>query len=385
MIDTSGRQEYLTRRFSRLVAICGLCLGAIWSFDLLVRPMHPAWWSICGYILVLATLALLAVRADVMRLRALRTFMWVSTLLGLALQLLTFPATRGPISPVVWEISWTLTGIYLCFIALLLETNRPHLAINLIAAVVALFPALSFWATYGYWPLHFWVVTLVQFTNVGFPMMLNELRSRLTTFGARQDRWRRRVTESAAMREELREERRLEGVLHDHILGVMSQIIWSNGEITNDLRTSLRAALALIRSGERPGEDRISVQEIRTIVETALRDTDTDIAYSVTATGGALPENVVATVMAALMEAVRNSAKHAPGSHRTVRAEFSDTSVRVVVLDDGPGFVVESVPTDRLGVSRSISGRMRDLPGGSSQIKSTPGAGTVVILEWSRQ
>lgn len=66
-------------------------------------------------------------------------------------------------------------------------------------------------------------------------MLLLELRVRMARFGARQDRWRQRVTESAATREQLREERRLGGILHDNILGVMTQIMWSGGEMTGEL------------------------------------------------------------------------------------------------------------------------------------------------------
>lgn len=385
MIDTSGRQEYLTRRFARLVAICGLCIGAIWSFEVVARPTPPAWWLVGGYFLLFITLAVIAVWASGTRLRVLRALMASSAVFGFSLQLLTYPAGPVPISSYYWEISWMLTGIYLSFIALLLKTSRPFLTINLVAAVAATFPALSFWVTYGSWPLQFWVITLVQFTNVGYPMLLLELRARMTQYGARQDRWRRRVAESAALREKLREERRLGTLLHDNILGVMSQIMWSGGEITDDLRTSVRGSLTLLHDAERPGENEMSVQEIRTIVETALSETDPDIDCSISATHGSLPENVIATVMAALMEALRNSAKHAPGSHRSVRAELSGSSVRVVASDEGPGFTIDSVNSDRLGVSRSISGRMRDLPGGSAKINSAPGTGTVVILEWNRQ
>lgn len=385
MIDTSGRQEYLTRRFARLVAICGLCIGAIWSFEVVARPTPPAWWLLSGYFLLLIILAVIAVWASKARLRVLRALMAFSAVFGFSLQLLTYPATPVQASSYYWEISWMLTGIYLCFIALLFTTSRPFLTINLITAVTATFPALSFWVTYGSWPLQFWVITLVQFTNVGYPMLLLELRSRMTQYGVRQDRWRWRVTESAALREKLREERRLGTLLHDNILGVMSQIMWSGGEITDDLRTSVRGALTLLHDAERPGENEMNVHEIRTILETALRETDPDIDCSISATHGSLPENVIATVTAALMEALRNSAKHAPGSHRSVRAELSGSSVRIVASDDGPGFTIGSVNSDRLGVSRSISGRMRDLPGGSAEINSAPGAGTVVILEWNRQ
>ncbi|MBC9926600.1 MULTISPECIES: sensor histidine kinase [unclassified Leucobacter] len=384
MIDSAGREETLTRNFARLVAICGLCIGGIWVLELVTRPTQPVWWSIFGYIILLLAMFSITVGARAMRMSALRAIMGLSVVLGFALQLLTFPAMRGTVSPVVWEVSWMFAGVYLCFIALQLDMSRPQLTVNLIAAVTATFPALSFWATYDFWPLHLWVVTLVQFTNVGFPMLLLEVRARMSQYGVRQDRWRLRVTESAAARERLREERRLGRILHDNILGVMNQVMWSGSEITDDLRASVREALALLHRAERPGESEMSVREIRTVVEAAMREANPDVDCFIVEADGSLPENVVATFLAALMEALRNSAKHAPGSQRAVCAELAGDCVNVVVSDDGPGFVPESVSPNRLGVSRSISERMRDLPGGAARITSAPGEGTVVILTWKR-
>lgn len=147
MIDTVNQDEYLTRRFTHLVAICGLSIGAIWVAELVARPFPPAAWSIAGYVISLITMCTIAVGARAIRLRALRLLMWFATAIGLLLQLLSFAAGRGPVPPVVWEVSWTFTGVYLCFLALLFSTSRPHLVINHIAMVTAVVPAISYWMT----------------------------------------------------------------------------------------------------------------------------------------------------------------------------------------------------------------------------------------------
>jgi nitrate/nitrite-specific signal transduction histidine kinase len=58
--------------------------------------------------------------------------------------------------------------------------------------------------------------------------------------------------------------------------------------------------------------------------------------------------------------------------------------VRVGILDDGPGFDTENIPARRLGIQISIAGRLEQLEGGSAVVRSRPGVGTTVILEWRR-
>jgi hypothetical protein len=55
------------------------------------------------------------------------------------------------------------------------------------------------------------------------------------------------------------------------------------------------------------------------------------------------------------------------------------------VRDDGVGFKQSLVRPERLGVARSISGRMNELPGGYAVIDSRPGRGTIVLLGWVRR
>jgi signal transduction histidine kinase len=53
-----------------------------------------------------------------------------------------------------------------------------------------------------------------------------------------------------------------------------------------------------------------------------------------------------------------------------------------VISDDGRGFDADAVPADRLGLRVSIRERV-DAVGGSASVRSTPGGGTVVVLEWA--
>ncbi|WP_043503220.1 ATP-binding protein [Georgenia sp. SUBG003] len=62
----------------------------------------------------------------------------------------------------------------------------------------------------------------------------------------------------------------------------------------------------------------------------------------------------------------------------TVRPGWAEVRVR----DGGPGFDPGTVPAGRLGVRGSIVGRMSRLPGGYAEVRSTPGAGTEVVVGW---
>ncbi|ROQ37538.1 phage shock protein C (PspC) family protein [Frondihabitans sp. PhB188] len=76
---------------------------------------------------------------------------------------------------------------------------------------------------------------------------------------------------------------------------------------------------------------------------------------------------------AAAREAMFNAARHA-GGEVSVYLESTRASVDVFVRDRGPGFRLDDVPEDRLGVRESILGRMRRA-GGTARVR--PGAGGV--------
>ncbi|MFJ3956124.1 PspC domain-containing protein [Arthrobacter sp. NPDC090010] len=79
----------------------------------------------------------------------------------------------------------------------------------------------------------------------------------------------------------------------------------------------------------------------------------------------------------AAREAMLNAARHG-GGQVSVYLECSDRGAEVFVKDRGPGFELDAVPEDRLGVRESIIGRMKR-HGGTASITSGPD-GTEVRL-----
>jgi signal transduction histidine kinase len=84
-------------------------------------------------------------------------------------------------------------------------------------------------------------------------------------------------------------------------------------------------------------------------------------------------------VVSAAREAMVNAAKHSGADKVDVYAETATTQVEVFVRDRGRGFEPDRVPEDRLGVRRSVIGRMQR-HGGSATVRSAPGQGTEVRL-----
>jgi signal transduction histidine kinase/phage shock protein PspC (stress-responsive transcriptional regulator) len=96
-----------------------------------------------------------------------------------------------------------------------------------------------------------------------------------------------------------------------------------------------------------------------------------------------LDEKLGAQVQAA-REAMVNAAKYGgDGGTVQVYTEVEGRTVFVSVRDRGPGFDLDGVPEDRMGVRESIIGRMRR-NGGTARLRSAPGGGTEVELEMER-
>ena len=92
----------------------------------------------------------------------------------------------------------------------------------------------------------------------------------------------------------------------------------------------------------------------------------------------------LAALRDAAREALVNAAKYAEGAAVSLYAEVEPDQVTVFVRDRGPGFDLDAVPEDRLGLRQSVVGRM-DRNGGAAVVRSTPGEGTEVQLEMPRQ
>jgi signal transduction histidine kinase/phage shock protein PspC (stress-responsive transcriptional regulator) len=96
-----------------------------------------------------------------------------------------------------------------------------------------------------------------------------------------------------------------------------------------------------------------------------------------------LDEKLGAQIQAA-REAMVNAAKYGgDGGPVQVYAEVEGRTVFVSVRDRGPGFDLDAIPADRMGVRESIIGRM-ERNGGTARVRAAPDGGTEVELEMER-
>ncbi|ANJ27708.1 hypothetical protein ATC03_14305 [Agromyces aureus] len=134
-------------------------------------------------------------------------------------------------------------------------------------------------------------------------------------------------------------------------------------------------------------DDRMRLPSLVRRLRAALASFAAPFTVRVVNTGGVdLPADAGEALYAAAVQAMVNSMQHAEDPGRTVRRELRVRGIRtggcvIEVSDNGVGFDVESVTSERLGVRVSVIERMANV-GGSAVIDSTPGLGTTVTLVW---
>lgn len=192
---------------------------------------------------------------------------------------------------------------------------------------------------------------------------------------------------NAAQQARTREGRRIDALVHDNVLSVLLASAIGGGEwVVAD-----QASRAL-RQIERYGIDGNSEPVTAAQLIWELQSITTEIAphaefrYELQGEHPPPPE-ITAAITEATAEALRNSVLHADPADcdaaRAVHVRLVGGGIAVLVLDDGVGFDAKAIPTSRLGVSVSIIGRMRGLPGGYAAIESELGRGTTVRIGWT--
>ncbi len=184
---------------------------------------------------------------------------------------------------------------------------------------------------------------------------------------------------------------RFDGLIHDHVISTLV----AAGSDPSDPRVAALAVSALDRldalAGDHVYDDEHvthmeMVARLRTVidpqVDTVVNVPDGHTLRTVTV---GVPAAAVRALAEAVGEAVRNSAIHAGSdAERAVVITVDADRVSVVVVDDGVGFDPSAVAVDRLGLALSVHRRLETLPGGHASVQSTPGAGTMIEVSWTR-
>ncbi|SHH23173.1 Signal transduction histidine kinase [Jatrophihabitans endophyticus] len=191
----------------------------------------------------------------------------------------------------------------------------------------------------------------------------------------------------AAERAALAERERLARSIHDGVLQVLGLVHRAGrdeggrwGALADAAAEQEAALRGLISSRPPPAQD-AAVRDLAADLR-ALRSTTVTVSVPAdpVPVDGPQGREIVAAVRAAL----HNVAAHAGESARVwLLLETVADEVRVTVRDDGVGFaptrLAQAAADGRMGVSRSIRGRIEEL-GGRCTISSSPGDGTEIEM-----
>jgi signal transduction histidine kinase len=187
---------------------------------------------------------------------------------------------------------------------------------------------------------------------------------------------------SAERSERIRQEERAEVAahLHDSVLQTLALIQRSDDSqrmamLARHQETELRDWLYGIAPLD--GVDLVSTA----LKQAAARvESDFQIPIDVVTVGDVAVDDRTRALVLASAEAMVNAAKHAGVDRISLYLEVQDEEVQVYVTDQGQGFDIGGVPSDRKGISDSIRARMEKV-GGEVAIDSVAGEGTEVMLK----
>ncbi|MBA2948205.1 ATP-binding protein [Streptomyces himalayensis] len=201
------------------------------------------------------------------------------------------------------------------------------------------------------------------------------------------------LSEERLMRIRAQERAEVAAHVHDSVLHTLT-LIQRNAENAGEVRRlaraqerDLRAWLYKPEGNGKSAED--AAEEPDTLAEAVRRNAAEvedkhGVPIEVVVVGDCPLDEKLGAQMQAAREAMVNAAKYGgEGGAVQVYAEVEDRTVFVSVRDRGPGFDLDSVPEDRMGVRESIIGRMQR-NGGTARLRAVPDGGTEVELTMER-
>ncbi len=198
------------------------------------------------------------------------------------------------------------------------------------------------------------------------------------------------LSEERLMRIRAQERAEVAAHVHDSVLHTLT-LIQRNAENASEVRRLARAQERDLRNWlykpEGTGKD--EAEEPDTLAEAVKRsaaevEDKHGVPLEVVVVGDCPLDDRIGAQMQAAREAMVNAAKYGgEGGAVQVFAEVEGRTVFVSVRDRGPGFDLDSIPADRMGVRESIIGRM-ERNGGTARLRAVPDGGTEVELEMER-
>lgn len=184
--------------------------------------------------------------------------------------------------------------------------------------------------------------------------------------------------EAAAAEQEAAEHARREAerVVHDHVVSALRAVTVPTLDAA-EVRAAAAVAVTAIEASFAEDDARPPCD----VVEAVALVADAESAcFRSTGVAEPVPAEVVDAVVAAVQEALRNVQRHTRVT-ADVSVRSDGEGLGVEVRDSGPGFDPAEAMVRSDGLRASVVQRMRDV-GGSADVVSTPGNGTLVRLTW---
>lgn len=279
--------------------------------------------------------------------------------------------------------------------------------VGVVAAMLAFPLRLQFaWAAgmpfvYGYVRLvqgefsrEFWVTTAfdVSFTLIlGVVIIALGWMFRSVAAGVDEARGQAVASYAAAAAAAAAEEERaaMSALMHDSVLAALISAERAESERAKELAVAMaREALTRLANTEaavaQEGSDEpVGTAQIVVELRRALSELGADAIVEERGGIGLIPGRAARALVLAARQAIGNSVTHANGRGLHIVAEgHGDEGIGVTVSDAGPGFDVDAIGADRLGIRASIFARMAGVAG-TADIQSDE-HGTTVTLGWER-
>ncbi|MCK2027899.1 ATP-binding protein [Microbacterium sp. SSW1-47] len=181
----------------------------------------------------------------------------------------------------------------------------------------------------------------------------------------------------------------MSALMHDSVLAALIAAERADGERAQELAVAMaREALTRLANteaavAEEGSDEPVGTAQIVVELRRALSELGADAIVEERGGIGLIPGRAARALVLAARQAIGNAVTHAHGRGLHIVAEgHGDEGIAVTISDHGPGFDVDAIGPDRLGIRASILARMAGVAG-TAQIVSDED-GTTVTLGWER-
>lgn len=368
------------RKIGLGIALCGLAIALLNSLAF-IDHVHGfrVWWVALAVSVPLLQLVAMVGWAR-MPPTWLRAIWLLQPLLLLVTLILLVPAWDGDPAQVRHPQVWLLDSTVVASAALVLRLRYVLAAALLLAAAVP--ASVLIWHGTVPPPVLSW--GFVHASSIIYVMFTLVLRRQLDRL------WRARTmaaqlgAEEQRARAESEEFERFARAVHDEVLSTLGAAIQLQGKPPPPLRQSAAAAVQVLQrdaTGSDVAPIELTSEEAGRLIVDLIAAAAPGMPVSRRTSSGRVSSAVAGATGLAAAEAARNAVRHAGGGSGTLAV--GDGSIRVAIIDSGPGFDPRHIESGRLGIRESIVRRVDGLDGGRVAIDSGPG-GTTVVIAWSR-